>query len=197
MKEKRRVLVVSMAVALGIGLSACSVSVGQEDVESLVPTVSLEDGTEAADAPPVGESPDPEDVPEDDTDYSVDAGDDLKEYDYPDDPLPADSTVATLCSLSQEYLSQMRTVQSGVPVVDDMLRTNLVGLADLLAEWDTLVPHFPEYADDIGRANAVERLWDMAVLSEENGDTSAAAAHMADAEELLGELPESAGPDCH
>ncbi len=139
---------------------------------------------------------DPEDVPEDDTDYSVDAGEELKKFEYPDDPMPAEATVDTLCNLNQEYLSGLRTIENSEPVPDDRLRTALVGFSDLLEEWDVLRTHFPTQEADFDRAREIYQAWDRAILSNENGDFDAARTAMADAEKLLNELPASAAPEC-
>lgn len=186
MRRRQRLLPVSAAVVLALGIAGCTASASQEG-EALDPSTS---------SPDLGLVDDPEDVPEDDTDYSVDAGNDMKEYEYPDVPLPADSTLGTLCNLNQAYLAGLRTVSGGTAVVDDTLRTTLVGFSDLLSEWEMLRPHFPEHEADFDRAQALYEAWDRAVLSEENGDSGGARNAMAEAEDLLDELPADAGPDC-
>lgn len=183
LRVKRPVLT-AVVVAVGVGLSGCSESPPESSDSS--ETVAASTSQEA----------DPEDVPEDDTDYSVDGGNNIVEYEYPDDPVPADSIVATLCNLNQGYIGGLRTLDSGTPVVDDDLRMNLVGFSDLLSEWDSLRPHFPEAEADMDLAQSIYNLWDRAVLSMENSDPGAGNAAMSEAEGILAKLPETALEGC-
>lgn len=137
---------------------------------------------------------DPEEVPEDDTDYADDAGNSMTEYEYPDDPIPADSTIGTLCNLNQEYLSSLH--ERATEESDDGLRTALVGFSDLLGEWEILRPHFPDREEDFDRAEALYDAWDRALLSEENGDSKAAEEAMAEAKKILRELPATRDNEC-
>lgn len=151
------------------------------------PAASTEGSTDGADssAPP---APAP--------DYASDAGQNIKEFDYPEDPPPADSIVATLCNLNQEYLSSFRTMEDGVPVVDDNLRTMLVAFSDYLSYWDSLRPHYPEAVASIDTAQEIYDLWDQAMLDRDNGEAEAAQAAMVAAEKLLEELPTGEMSDC-
>src|SRR5690625_2632832 len=112
---RRSSIVLRAAVALTVLVVAGCTS-GEPDAQS---------GEGAA--PPISAQPDPtasssqldedpEDVPIDDTDYSTDAGTKLREYEYRDDPIPADSIIATLCNLNQEYLANLGSTdpQSGL-----------------------------------------------------------------------------------
>lgn len=137
-----------------------------------------------------------EDVPEDTTDYSTDAGQNIQTYEYPDDPEPADSVLATLCNLNQEWLAGLRATDGGTPVVDDTLRMNLISLKDQLDTWDTLRPHTPEAVADIDTAQRIYDAWDKALLASDNGDAAGAAAGMADGEELLAGLPRTSPDNC-
>lgn len=140
--------------------------------------------------------PDPNDVPPDTTDYSTDAGDEPKEYEYEDEPPPAESVVATLCNLNQAYFTGLRSVKSGTAIVDDKLRTSLVGLSDLLDYWDSLRSEYPSSAADIETGIAIYEQWDKALLSKENGDEGAAEKAMASAEELIAKLPTEQAANC-
>ena len=80
--------------------------------------------------------------------------------------------------------------------MDDNLRTSLVGLSDLIAEWDTLRVHYPDAVKDIDTANAIYNDWDRAILDSDNGDTAAAARMMTNADKRIGSLPKSSGADC-
>lgn len=191
----RSISTAAVVAAVLCGLLGCSASVQEEP---LGPLNGAEEDVVVGNAsePSAGHESDPNDVPEDDTDYSIDAGSEIKEYEYPDDPMPADDIVATLCNLNQRYLEGLRTVVDGAPVVSDELRTNLVGFSDLLAEWDGLRPHFPDEGEAIDLAHELYEKWDSALLSSENGDMKAASEAMVEAEQILGELPEEAGLNC-
>lgn len=129
-------------------------------------------------------------------DYANDAGQDINEYDYPDDPPPAESIVATLCNLNQDYIASFRTMEDGVPVVDDNLRTMLVAFSDYLSYWDSLRPHYPEAVASIDTAQEIYDLWDQAMLDRDNGDLDAAQSAMLEAEKLLDQLPTGDMSDC-
>ena len=129
-------------------------------------------------------------------DYANDAGQDIQVYDYPDDPEPAQSIVATLCNLNRDYISSLRPTADGVPVVDDTLRTTLVVLSDYLSHWDTLRPHYPETVPHIDTAQQVHDLWDQALLEQDNGDPGAAQSTMLTAEKYLDQLPTGELSDC-
>lgn len=129
-------------------------------------------------------------------DYSNDAGESLREYDYPDDPEPADTIVATLCNLDQRFFQGLRTVENGSPVADDSLRMSVLAVSDLLETWESLRPHYPDAVPAIDTAQAVRDTWDEALLSLENGERGPAVDLMVTAEALIAELPESAGAGC-
>lgn len=129
-------------------------------------------------------------------DYSTDAGQELQEYEYPDDPEPAGTVSATLCNLDQQFFLGLRAAEDGSPVADDSLRMSVLAVGDLLDTWESLRPHYPEVGAEIDTAHAVRNSWDHALLSLENGEAAEARVHMAEAEEHIGELPETAGPDC-
>ncbi len=140
--------------------------------------------------------PDPDDVPADTTDYSQDAGNEAEEYEYEDEPPPAESVALTLCNLNQVYFNGLRTLNSDTPIVDEKLRASLVGLSDLVDYWDTLRTQYPDAEDDINTGMAISQKWDEAVLSQDNGDDAAVSKAMGAAEKLIAELPEEAGSDC-
>ena len=171
---RRRALALFVACGVSIGLVACAASANNQ-----------------ANAPSsfLGLSPDPNDVPADTTDYSDDAGNNMPEYEYDAEPVPDAGVMATLCNLNQAYFLGLRTEKSGTPVVDDALRTNLVGLGDLIAEWQNLRVHVPSAVPDIEVAEAVHEKWDEALILTENSDLREAQLAMNDAEELLSELP--------
>jgi len=139
---------------------------------------------------------DPEDVPIDDTDYSTDAGAKLREYEYPDDPRPADSIIATLCNLNQDYLANLGSTDPQSFDADGSFQTVLIGFSDVLEEWDSLRPHFPERVEDIDHAQALYAAWDNALKSQESGDSTDVERHLEEAEALLEELPEEPNPGC-
>lgn len=141
-------------------------------------------------------APDPDDVPPDDTDYSKDAGNTPTQYEYEPDEEPAESVVATLCNLNQTFFDGLRNVESGTAVTDSDLRTNLVGLGDLVDYWDTLREQYADATPDIDTATEIYELWMTAVLDEENGDSAAAERGMAAAEKLIEKLPETSSADC-
>lgn len=143
---------------------------------------------QAADDPRTASQPEP--------DYADDAGADLQQFDYPDDPEPAESIVGTLCNLNQTHFEGLRVTRDGEPVVDDNLRTVLVGLSDLLGAWETLRNHYPDSVPDIDTAREIYELWDEAVLNVDNGDLDAAQTAMDEAESLLEELPDGPSSDC-
>ncbi|HLR57645.1 MAG TPA: hypothetical protein VK098_05630 [Beutenbergiaceae bacterium] len=158
-------------------------------------------------APPISAQPDPtasssqldedpEDVPIDDTDYSTDAGTKLREYEYPDDPIPADSIIATLCNLNQEYLANLGSTDPQSFDDDGSFQTVLIGFSDVLEEWNSLRPHFPEHVEDIDRAQALYAAWDNALKSKEGGDFTDVEQHLEEAEALLEELPEGPNSGC-
>ncbi|WP_281966189.1 hypothetical protein [Serinicoccus marinus] len=123
-------------------------------------------------------------------DFSDDAGADLEEYEYPDDPEPAESVVATLCNLNRSYFATL------AESADTDLRMAVVGVTELLAYWESLVPHYPEVAEDVSTAGEVVAAWDEAVLARDNGDVAGADAAVAEANELIDSLPETAQVDC-
>lgn len=174
----RLLAVLATVAVVGVSAAACTPAV-PTDITSTSAAVS-----------------DPNDVPADDTDYSVDAGNDVPEYEYEAEPAAPDSVVATLCNLNRQYISSFRTEQAGSAVVDDNLRTNLVGFSDLLGSWETLRTQYPELVPDIDTAEAVYKAWDQALLSNDNGDESESDASMLEAESLLNELPEDAPAGC-
>lgn len=139
---------------------------------------------------------DPNDVPPDNTDYSKDAGNTPQQYEYEPEPEPADSVVATLCNLNQVFFKGLRTVESGSAVADDTLRTNLVGLADLMDYWGPLKAQFPESSGDIDTASAIYDRWATALLDRENDDPAAAQRAMNEAEDLIGKLPAESAANC-
>lgn len=177
----------SLVVIAGILPAACaggSPSEGDDRSEA----ASTSAASEVAGAP----GPDPEDVPPDTTDYSKDAGASISDFDYPDDPVPADSSAATLCNLNQEYLRGLHeALESG-----DAFGTVLVGFSDLVIEWSSLQPHFPESAGDIDRAAELYSLWDEALLNQEAGELTEAEQFLKASDELLSEFPETADPGC-
>jgi hypothetical protein len=130
-----------------------------------------------------------DDVAPDDTDYSVDAGNDMPEYEYEDEPAPPPTVVGILCNLNQDYFRGLRTVEDGTAIADDNLRTNLVGLSDLLGETDSLRLHYPEAVPSIEIAEAVYLKWEFAIVSIDNQEESESRTAMAEAEDLLEELP--------
>ncbi len=136
-----------------------------------------------------GASADPDNVPADDTDYSEDAGDNMPEYEYEDEPAPPPSVVGLLCNLNQEFFRALRTSSNGTPVADDALRSNLVGLSDLVGEVQSLRPHYPEAEPSIDAAGAIFDNWDAALLALDNGDATAARSAMAAAESTIDKLP--------
>ncbi|WP_458040310.1 MULTISPECIES: hypothetical protein [Bacteria] len=169
---------------------------------ALVAAVALT-GCTAAEAPqavatqpPPTTSTDPNDVPADDTDYSVDSGNNMPEYEYEDEPAAPPTVVGILCNLNQEYFEGLRSVEAGVAVADDNLRTNLVGLSDLLGETESLKRQYPDSGASIDLAQAIFDKWDAAILGLDNGDASAARAAMADAEDLVEELPSRDAVTC-
>lgn len=123
-------------------------------------------------------------------DFSDDAGADLQEYEYPDDPEPAESVVATLCNLNRSYFTTL------AESADTDLRMAVVGVTELLGYWESLVPHYPEVAEDVSTAGGVVAAWDEAVVARDNGDGAAADAAVAEANELIDSLPETAPADC-
>lgn len=127
-------------------------------------------------------------------DYSKDAGTDLPEYVYTDIAPPADTTVGTLCNLSQEFLAGIRGPATSVPSPN--LRTTLLGFEDLLQEWVVLEPHYPEHAEDFETAREVFEYWQEAVWHAENGESEEAGEAMAAAETALSKLPETAPEGC-
>ena len=139
------------------------------------------------------EDPDPEmasGTPSVTQDFSDDAGDDLEEYDYPDDPEPAESVVSTLCNLNRGYFSSLAESSE----VD--LRMAVVGVTELLGYWESLVPHYPEVEADVSTAGDIVAKWDEAVLARDNGDEAAAEAAVAEADELIATLPDTAEVEC-
>lgn len=175
----RFVVVATIVFGLGVGVTACS----QPNQEGGLP-------------PYTGISPNPNDVPPDETDYSVDAGKDLAEFEYEDEPPLADSVLSTLCNLNRTFFSGLRTSDGGGPVADDTLRTNLVGLSDLIDEWESFRGQVPDAVADIDLAEQIYVRWDTALLSMDSGDSRTAQQEMAAAERLLGELPESPREYC-
>lgn len=141
-------------------------------------------------------SPDPNDVPPDDTDYSQDAGNESPDYRYEaEDALPA-SVSGILCNFTQEFFEGLRTVSAGAAVADDTLRTSLVGLSDLLAEGDALRDQYPEASKSVETARQISDAWQEALVHADNGDAPAAALSMALGERLIGTLPERTAVGC-
>ncbi|MDO5502333.1 MAG: hypothetical protein Q4G67_04070 [Actinomycetia bacterium] len=189
------------AAALALALAGCSdadtpdrAGTGGASPAATVGAPTPEATPSTPPAPTAGDGV--EDVPEDTTDYSTDAGQNLQTYEYPDDPDPADSVLATLCNLNQEWLAGLRAVDDGTPVVDDTLRMNLVSLKDQLDTWDTLRTHAPGTVADIDTAQRIHDAWDKALLASDNGDASGAAASMAEGEELIADLPRTSPDTC-
>lgn len=192
----RRALTAAAAVVVALGLGGCFAD-AEPDASPTRGTPSA--GADPADAPDPqagGSSAaavDPDDVPPDDTDYSVDAGDSQPTYTYEPEPEPADTVVATLCNLNQEFFRGLRPEVAGEPVAEDTLRTNLVGLGDLIDEWDSLRIHYPDVVPQIDRAQEIYADWQSALALRDDGDTPASAREMAKAEEAIDALPQT-GP---
>lgn len=129
-------------------------------------------------------------------DYAHDAGRTMKAYEYPDDPEPAESVVATLCNLNRDYFETLQPTKDGKAVVDSTLSMAVLGLSDLLDYWDSLRPHYPEVGHDIDVAWAIRDAWDEALLAVENGDPSVAQGAMAKAQGLIEDLPSSSPDAC-
>lgn len=178
MMRRGRIIAVAL-LALTLATAGCTATTGN------TPAPSVSAGEE-----------DPNDVPKDTTDYSVDAGNEQKEYEYEAEEPAADSVVATLCNLNQKYFTGLRTVKSGEPVVDDTLRTSLVGLGDLTDYWDTLRSQYPKSEADIDTGIAIYETWDSALLSQDNGNSGEAKAAMAKGETLIKKLPKTAASGC-
>lgn len=123
-------------------------------------------------------------------DFSDDAGADLEEYDYPDDPEPAESVVATLCNLNRGYFSTLSES------ADTDLRMAVVGVTELLGYWEGLVPHHPEVEEDVATATEIVARWDEAVLARDNGEDAAAEAALQEADDLIADLPDAPEVDC-
>ncbi|WP_299520881.1 hypothetical protein [uncultured Serinicoccus sp.] len=139
------------------------------------------------------DDPDPEmasGAPAVSQDFSDDAGADLEEYDYPDDPEPAESVVATLCNLNRGYFSSL------AESADADLRMAVVGVTELLGYWESLVPHYPAVEEDVATAGQIVAKWDEAVLARDNGEDAAAETALGEAEELITSLPDTAEVDC-
>lgn len=118
-----------------------------------------------------------------------------EEYDYPDEPEPAAGVVATLCNLDPGYLGSLRNENSsGDPVVDDDLRLAVVALGDQISYWETLRDDYPDAADDIESADKVLDLWEQAVVSSDNGESSAAQGALAEADDVISSLSGEAAP---
>lgn len=139
------------------------------------------------------DDPDPEmatGAPSVTQDFSDDAGADLQEYDYPDDPEPAESVVATLCNLNRGYFSSLAASTEGDP------RMAVVGATELLGYWEGLVPHRPEVEEDVATAGEIVAKWDEAVLARDNGDDAGARTALAEADDLIASLPDTAEVNC-
>lgn len=178
----------------GVQVAAGSSEPGGDN-RSDVPRETAEPGSApgpAKDQEPSGATPTSRDVEgsvDASVDYTNDAGSKLQEYEYPDDPAPAESIVATLCNLNRDYIASLRTTEDGAPVVTNSLRTMMVAFSDYLSHWDTLRPHYPEANADIDTAQQIYDLWDQALLGQENGDPDAAQSAMLQAEKFLEQLP--------
>src|SRR5690625_341623 len=183
--------VFSIVVLVTVSAGCTGDNVGERES---APAASGSDAPTEASPSDATVAPDPENVPDDNTDYAEDAGNSMAEYEYPDDPMPADSIVGTLCNLNQEYLSAL--YEHATEESDEGLRMALIGFSDLLGEWESLRAHFPDREEDFDRAGALYDAWDKALLSEENGDSKAADEAMAEAETLLRELPATRDNEC-
>lgn len=138
----------------------------------------------------------PADATGSEQDYTDDAGQFIDKHEYPDDPEPAASVVATLCNLNRPYFKGLQPTMAGEPVVDETLSMAVLGLSDLLDNWDGLRPHYPEVGADIDTAWAIRDSWDEALLNMENGETAAAQEAMAQAQELIEQLPATSLDEC-
>lgn len=202
-RDASTVTVVVLAAAFGLG--GCFAS-GEADPPATSGVSSAPSPGDAAESAAPSDSPatsvpqvadpsatprDPEDVPPDDTDYSVDAGNSQPTFTYEPEPEPADSIVVTLCNLNQEFFRGLRAEVDGSPVADDSLRTNLIGLGDLIDEWDTLRIHYPQVTAQIDRALEIYDAWESAIAQRDAGDAAASSRDMANAEEVIGRLPET------
>lgn len=216
--QKRSFVRASLLLLLGacVSLSACSIgdvpldqgstapSPSSPQRPSVSPTASEESRTPPSipisPSPATSETPnpvDPNDVPPDDTDYSQDVGITPQQYEYEPELEPAESVVATLCNLNQEFFKGLRTVEGGVAVADSTLRTGTVALDDLTDYWETLRAQYPDAAADIDTGVAVQEQWKTALLNVENGDDASAKTAMVEAEKLIEKLPKTTAVDCH
>lgn len=166
----------------------------------LAASILLTGCTATASAPATGAAAsavsDPDDVPPDDTDYSQDVGNSPQTFTYQAEPAPAESVAATLCNLNQTFFMGLRTESDGAAIVDDTLRTSIVGLGDLTGYLENLRVHYPDAAASIDVAGEVYQLWDEAIIDVDNGDDDAARAAMDEAERQIATLPESEAIDC-
>lgn len=185
----------SVGLAALLVLSACTPGQPPSGPSPTSPSAPSAPGSSSR-SPGETAAPDPEDVPPDDTDYSKDAGNDPKKYTYEPDVEPAESVVATLCNLTQVFFKGLRTVDDGTAVVDSNLRTNIVGVEDLMDYWGTLRDQFPDSAADIDTAHGIYEQWSTALLEQENGEDAAAKKAMAAGEELIEKLPKTAAAEC-
>lgn len=112
-----------------------------------------------------------------------------QDFDYPDDPEPAQGVVATLCNLDSDYLLSLRNEDaSGQAIVDDDLRLSVLALGDQLSYWESLRFNFPEVSADVDRAQRVYDLWDTALVDSDNGDSDSARLAMLEADEEIESL---------
>lgn len=180
--------------------AATAAAGGADDVESTVAPDSQTALTAApsADVQPPMETDQPDatmatGAPEVTQDFQDDAGSDLEEYEYPADPAPAESVVSTLCNLNRDYFTSLSASSSGA---DDDLRMAVLGVSDLLGYWESLVPSYPEVADDVATVAAIQATWDEALLARDNGDEAEADAALAEADVLIETLPAATEVDC-
>lgn len=189
----RKARTLAWAALAGLSLAGCASPGGEAGPSPSTETTSQAPapaGQEAAPEP--GTAGEASGGPE--PDYSEDAGEDMKEYVYTDIAPPADTTVGTLCNLTQEFLAGIRGPDTDAPGPD--LRTTLLGLEDLLSEWTVLRPHYPDRAEHFDAAQEAYEAWDEAVWHAENGESKEAGEAMARGEAALSKLPAEAPDEC-
>lgn len=201
------VLILVLGGCAGAGTTvtgAASTGDTTQNVESATSTIDV--GSEAAaltaapsaDVQPPMETEEPDatmatGAPEVTQDFEEDAGADLEEFDYPADPDPAESVVATLCSLNRDYFSSLG---GSSPRADDSLRMAALGVSDMVGYWESLVPTYPEIEDDVATATSIQEKWDEALLAQDNGDEGGSRTALEEADALIAELPPAAEVDC-
>ncbi|MFK8023815.1 MAG: hypothetical protein AB8G26_07615 [Ilumatobacter sp.] len=164
-------------------------AVSQGEGESSSP----QNGDGAAPAPTTTLVPEIEQVPADEVEV---VGTPPPTFVYTEEVPPAESVVATLCNLEGDFIRTLRTEDdAGRPVVDDDLRLSILSLRDSVSLWRDLELSFPDTGGDVDLADEIAATWNQALSADAEGDEAEATALMAQAEELIDQLPDEASAD--